>query len=235
MNGLRYLLSLTLLFTVACAARKGAEQAPAVQQSEGVAKPLTKEEMMAAFEKAATPSDGHKVLKPLVGNFTTTATSYYNGPDKPEVTKGYASNSWILGGRYIEENYSGKFMGKAFKGRGLLGYDNTRGKYFSYWADTMSTGIMTLTGSYDKDKNAITFSGEFSCPVTGQTMATRSVTTIKDNNNHLFEMFDVGPDGKIFKSLEIVYKRVKATASTGAAQSSGAGQPQSAPAAAVKS
>ncbi len=44
-------------------------------------------------------------------------------------------------------------------------------------------------------------------PMTGQDTKVKETFTILDDNTHTMEMFMVGPDGKEFRTMEIVYKR----------------------------
>ena len=37
----------------------------------------------------------------------------------------------------------------------------------------------------------------------------RNVTRVIDSNKHMFEMYEHGPDGKEFKTLEVTYLRKK--------------------------
>jgi len=112
-----------------------------------------------------------------------------------------------MGGRFLQDEYKGKAMGKPFKGMGLLGYDNAANSYVSVWLDSSSTGVMTSKGTVDASGKVFTFNGEYTCPITGETRHTREVLTVVDNKTRVFEMFDKDPMGKEFKALEVTYTR----------------------------
>ncbi|MCB0343987.1 MAG: DUF1579 domain-containing protein [Bdellovibrionales bacterium] len=168
---------------------------------------MSPEEMKAKMELAATPGAEHKALAPLVGKWKTETKMWMDPSKQPEVTMGTAQHNWVLGGRFVQEQFSGKFHGQPFQGSGMIGFDKVKGEYVSTWTDTMGTGIMNGEGKFDPAKKEIEMSSTFSCPVTGGEKSSRSVTRIISNNEHVFEMFSEGPDGKEFKMLEIKYKR----------------------------
>lgn len=162
---------------------------------------------MKIWQEAATPGKSHTNLKPLVGKWKTKVTWWMDPDSAPEVTSGKATRTWVLGSRFVEENYTGKSMGQPFSGRGLYGYDNVGKRYVSTWTDTMTTGIMKSTGSYNMSANTLSWNGQYQDPITGQLRNTRSTTRIIDNNKHIFEMYDTDPEGREYRALEIIYTR----------------------------
>ncbi|MFN8390783.1 MAG: DUF1579 domain-containing protein [Bdellovibrionota bacterium] len=169
-------------------------------------KPLTPEEMMAKVKAFGTPGKEHEALQPLVGKWTTESKMWMDPSKEPEVSKGTASSEWILGKRFVKQDFSGKLFGKPFQGIGILGYDNLKKTYVSTWIDTMSTGLMVGEGAIQGSSN-LEMTNKFSCPLTGGERTARLVTRIVSKDSHVLEMYDTGPDGKTFKTMEIVYKR----------------------------
>ncbi|RIL10506.1 MAG: hypothetical protein DCC75_04210 [Proteobacteria bacterium] len=209
----QFLFVILSSFLIFSCAKSSGKNAP--QQSEPVAKvqppampQMTEQEMMEKFKEASTPGTEHAALKPLVGKWKTEAKWWKEPGKTPEVTKGSANHQWMLGKRFIKEEYKGKMMGQDFEGVGMLGYDNVKGRYVSTWTDSMSTGILTSEGSYDTGAKSLDMTAKFSCPMTGAEMTGRMLTRVIDENTHVFEMYNPGPDGKEFKSLEITYKRI---------------------------
>src|SRR5262245_37478692 len=90
------------------------------------------EQMMKKMEELAAPGPEHKILTALVGEWEAQAQCYMAGPDAaPTVSKGIAKTKWILGGRFVQEEFDGEMMGKKFHGLGLTGYDKFNKKYIS--------------------------------------------------------------------------------------------------------
>ena len=164
--------------------------------------------IMAEMEKAGAPNENHKLLERFVGNWDTTVKMWM-GPGEPEVSKGVARTKAIMGGRFVQEEYEGMFMGKPFAGLGLTGYDNQKGKFIGSWVDTLGTGMMTSTGAYDAASKTFTFVAEMTDPAAPEkTMKVKEVVKIVDDNKHTFEMWEEH-DGKPSMAMEITYTRKK--------------------------
>ncbi len=166
------------------------------------------EKMMQAYAKAAEPGPNHKRLDPLAGNWNCLAR-FWEGPGggPQHESKATYKRTWILGGRFLQDNYESQFMNKPFSGFGLMGYDNQKKHYVSLWTDTMSTGFMIMTGEADATGKVITLTGEMDDPVTGQLKKLKSILRIESDAKNIFEMYEPGSDGKEFKSFEIVSTR----------------------------
>ena len=125
----------------------------------------------------------------------------------PEQSTGTSENTWALGGRYVQQTFHGSMMGQPFEGIGYIGYDNIKKQYVSTWMDNMSTAVMSSTGSLDASGKGMTFKGTMDDPMSGKPMKMEEKMSIADNDHHMLEMWSPGPDGKMFKSMEITYTR----------------------------
>jgi hypothetical protein len=177
---------------------------------EGEKPKLTPEQQaeMDAWMKAGTPGAMHKALDPTIGSWTVKATSWQTPGWPPQTGSGTAEDSWVLGGRFVREDFDGEFGGMKFQGLGYTGYDNLKKKYVGTWMDTMGTMVMVMTGTADPSGKVITLTSTMPDVMTGKSMKMRNVTRIVDANTHVMEMY--GPDrssGKEFKMMEIVYTR----------------------------
>lgn len=163
---------------------------------------------MEAWMKAGTPGAMHKALDPMIGSWTVKATSWETPGGPPQAGAGVAEDSWVLGGRFVKEDFQGEFGGMKFQGLGYTGYDNVAKKYVGTWMDTMGTMVMVMRGTADPSGKVLTLTSTITDVMTGKPMKVRSVTRIVDANTHVMEMY--GPDrssGKEFKMMEIVYTK----------------------------
>ena len=128
-----------------------------------------------------------------------------------EESSGTSENTWIMGGRFVQQMTTGTAMGQPFEGMGFFGYDNMKGEYTNLWLDNMSTGIMKSSSKYDAGTKSFSEEGSFPCPMTGETdRKFRGSMKVIDNDHLLYEMYSNDPaSGKEFKSMEISYARVK--------------------------
>lgn len=166
-------------------------------------------EMMKKYEAAGTPGAPHKVLAETVGTWKTSSQMWHKPDAPPETSKGTAKFKMILGDRWLQQDFSGTAMGKPFKGIGMLGYDNVKGKYESHWYDSMSTAAMAAEGDYDASTKTLKDKGSMSCPLSAdKTQEVRSEWQMVDKNKMVFSMYGSGPEGgPEFKMMEIVYTR----------------------------
>jgi len=104
------------------------------------------------------------------------------------------------------EDMTSEMHGTPFTGHGMHGYDNTTGKHWSTWNDSMSTGLMVSEGSCD-DAGACTFTGSWNDPVTKGEITARMTTKWTSPGVEVFEMYTPGPDGKEMKMMEITYTK----------------------------
>jgi hypothetical protein len=163
---------------------------------------------MDAMMKAATPGDAHKKLASFAGTWDATVKTFMAPGAPPSVSHATATNKSILGGRYLQQDVNGDFMGMPFNGVGVFGYDNVKKQYIATWMDNMGTGVMTLTGTMDSPTQ-YTFKGAATDPMSGKDTPFEEHWIIPDNDHQTLEMFGAAPDGKMVKMMEINYTRKK--------------------------
>jgi hypothetical protein len=164
------------------------------------------EEMMEKYRKLGTPGEPHRVLASMTGSWNARVKSW-SEPDKPPMeSSGTCEQKMVLGGRFLQQEFTGDMMGTTFTGIGFTGFDNHGGKYVSTWIDSMSTSILLFEGTADADGKIITQENHHNDPVRGP-MTWRSVTRIIDDNSWVFEMYSIYEKGKEEKGMEITYTR----------------------------
>jgi hypothetical protein len=168
----------------------------------------SKEDMMKKVEAAATPGPAHKALESLAGDWNAEGKCWASPDGSPTTSKGVSKVHWVLGGRFLQEDFSGEYMGKSFRGMGLTGYDNLKKKYVSSWVDDMSTGLFTTEGTADAAGKVFTFRGTMDDPITGQTdKPVKLVINVIDPDRHTFEVHDL-TKGEKSKVMEMTYTRI---------------------------
>ena len=165
------------------------------------------ESMIKMMQEMSAPGKEHEALKPLVGSFTCT-TKMSTAPGAPPTeSTGTVERKWILGNRYIQEEFKATMMGMPFEGIGITGYDKMQKFYHSYWIDSMGTGTWSMTGTADAAGKVLTFTGENFDPMSMSKKKGRSTTDMTDPNKHVLKMYDTGPDGKEFMNFEMTCTR----------------------------
>lgn len=196
------------IFATTILATLVATSAIADDKSKATADPK-KQEMMKQWKEYATPGAAHKIFGDAIGNWTYTSKYWEAANAKPEETTGTSKITTILGGRFMQNDVKGKAMGMPFEGMGLTGYDNLKQKYETVWLDTMGTGMMHGTATYDPATKTLTDVGTYSHPtMANKTLDYRSEWKMIDKNNMSYMMYGPGLDGsKEFKQMEMMLKR----------------------------
>ena len=168
------------------------------------------DEKMVEAMKLMAPGENHAKLAQFIGKFKATTTMWMDAASAPQISEGISESKWILGGRFVQQTFTGQFMGKPFEGMGIIGYDNVAKEYNSIWLDSVSTGIMKATAKYDDATKVFSEEGSFSCPLTGRKdNAYKSVTTVVDADHYTYEMWhDDVKTGKNYKAMAISYERI---------------------------
>lgn len=154
---------------------------------------------------AAQPGPQHAQLMKLAGEYTTTETFYAPG-SAPQESTGTAKLKAILGGRFLEEENSGKSLGRPYSGMRLYGYNNGSKQYEAIWIYDGSTAFLVLDGTSDDDGKTVRYSGAFLGPG-GQRQTLRVTLTQKDADH--FSVKLLGESGGGMSTLETVYTRVR--------------------------
>jgi hypothetical protein len=163
-----------------------------------------KQEMMRKVEEAGKPGPGHKALEHYVGNWKCDVKCWMDPNGPAQQSQGTSKVSWIMGGRYLQEDFQGQMMGKPFSGRVVLTFNNVKQTYQSVWFDDINTALFTTEGK--GDRQCIILEGKGSCPGTGETdIPMRVVLRVLSPDKHTFEMLDGRQN--YAKTMEITYTR----------------------------
>jgi len=165
---------------------------------------------MDAMMRAATPGDAHKKLNAMAGTFDAKVKTWPEPGAPPMESAGKSVNEWVLGGRWLQQRFESTFMNMPFNGIGYTGYDNIRQMYVGTWMDSMSTSVMTTSGSAPEGSGKTwSFSGMMMDPMSSEAVNFDEKITVVDNDHHILEMYGPGPNGATFKMMEITYTRHK--------------------------
>ena len=164
--------------------------------------------MMKIYQKLGTPGAPHKRLAKLEGSWITRTKGWMEPGKPPMESTGTCKQKMLLGGRYLQQEYTGKMMGSTFKGVNVIGYDNYTKKYVSTWIDSMSTGIYFFEGTASPNGKTITQESCYDDPVRGP-LTWRSVSRIVDENTMAYEMFITPKGGREEKMMEMTLIRKK--------------------------
>ena len=163
--------------------------------------------MMEAYARAGEIRTEQKQLKYFEGTWSSATKMWMDPKAPPQESTGTAKMSSLYDGRYLVFTQESEYGGQKFQGQGLMGFDNLKGKFFSTWVDSMSTGFWLSYGTYDAAKKVYTFHGEMpdiAKPTTS--VKVRQLFRIIDDNHYAFDWYETR-GGKENRSMEITYTR----------------------------
>lgn len=162
--------------------------------------------MMEAYAQATQPGAHHKKLEPFVGEWRTTTRAWVAPGAEPMVTEGKARKSWDLDGRFIREELAGESVVGPYRGVGYLGFDNASKQYQGVWLSSMSTGMITYSGTMSDDGKTLTAHGTEGDPISGGTLEFEMTLTIDSPDQHTLAFWYL-IEGEKMKAFEIVHER----------------------------
>ncbi|MBT8484987.1 MAG: DUF1579 family protein [Phycisphaerales bacterium] len=171
------------------------------------APPAEMDPQMQAWMDAGTPTKHHKYLNVMNGTWDAKFTMWMEPGAPPMVSIGTIKRHWALDGRYLAEEVEAQTDFGTFHGLGYLGYNNVDGQYEFIWMDSMSTAIMSETGSYNPETKVMHTRGSMRDPASGHIIASRGMLDMSDPDRHVYTGYMTGADGKEYKSFEGISER----------------------------
>lgn len=155
----------------------------------------------------AMPAPQHRLLDRMAGKWKT-HVKYQMTADAPVVeSEGNCERKWVLGNRFLLEEFDGGDLALPFQALAIYGYDRFEQKYTSAWIDSLTTAITTYLGTCKDPCDVINFVGQHGDPWTGQKRPSRGVTRFVSDKQHTVELYESGGDGREYRVLEINYTR----------------------------
>ncbi len=172
---------------------------------------VSKAQDMDAEQKAwmeyITPGKVHQMYTQMAGEWTFEMSIWMAPGAKPMKSTGTSKYEMILGGRYLKGMHSGDFMGMPMEGMSIDAFDNALQEVFSTWIDNLGTGLTTYRGKFDESMKVLKLSGTMVDPISKKEKPTRSETIHESSNKYTQKMYNSGPDGKEFLSMEMVFTK----------------------------
>ena len=152
---------------------------------------------------AVKPTEQHALLKRMAGTWDAKVSMMGMTSKGTYVAKTVMGGLWSLG------DYTGEFMGQPFQGHAVDGYDPEKGKYVSIWVDSMSSAPQFYEGTYDAERDVLTYEGYGISPMTGEHVPEVHRLSFHGSDGQTFEMIQKGPDGADMLLMTIEYTRRK--------------------------
>ena len=129
--------------------------------------------------------------------------------DKEHEGKATCEAKLILGGRFLQQEYTSQLQGEPFHVLQLLGYDNARKKSIEIMFDNLGTSVRHNEGTVSDDGKVFTNSSEAARFPRPESRTSCTVTTIIDEDNFTLEWFRSDDGGKEAKVVAMSHTRKK--------------------------
>jgi hypothetical protein len=170
--------------------------------------PAAPAQQEALLKQITTRGAHHERLDGLAGKWKL-AVKWRNKPnDKWAESQGVVRYEWILGRRFLREDFQYDTGDEKVEWLGIYGYDNFQKKYTAVWVDNGGTNTEFATGEYDAQGKVLSYLGEQDDPPTGGKRSFKWLITIEGPDKLRYDSFDQNPPGKYFKNTEIVATRM---------------------------
>jgi hypothetical protein len=206
---IRYSICSVIVFTqIGCSFQKNSAQPEPVVASE--LNPVS-------WVALGKPGPSHRLLHMFVGNWNTRTTMFggdvvpqtgVTSPASSSTHMGIAKISWILGDRFLKEEFEGEMSGVSFQGVGMMGYDNGARRFTNLWVDSLSTAMVHAKGRYFAEENRFEFNGTVYDPLISKERNVRTTIEIISPKEYVVSTFEPTPQGTEMKTLEIRYEKV---------------------------
>lgn len=170
-----------------------------------VAAPQEKQPNRAEMLKATQPGEHHKQLESMAGSWDVVVKFKY-GPGPERQAKAMCEAKWILGGRFLQQQYENESGQSVLQ---FVGYDNQKKKFSMTKMDNMDTGVLSAEGSISEGGKLITLVGDRTDPLTGKTSRLRIAITLTDQDHYNVEWFQTGENGKEERVVAMEHTRRK--------------------------
>ncbi|MEM7352743.1 MAG: DUF1579 family protein [Acidobacteriota bacterium] len=168
--------------------------------------------MAAMMEKAKAytqPGPHHDLLKRFLGTWDTEFRVTLSGSQTP-AEKGTATFSWLIEGRWIQQQSTGSVMGNPTQGFMIIGYDNLKMSYVTVTVGNVDTAMLTAEGDLDPTGKALITYGTLDEYLTGEhDKMVKYVWRFVSDDKLVFEVHDLPIGESNTKVVEITYNRRK--------------------------
>lgn len=141
------------------------------------------------LRSAGSPGDGHRILDQLEGRWKVRGFVRITEDANPEMVSGTAKLNWILGKRFLQQDFNCSKVDLVLHGLGILGYDKLQNEYVGIWCDSANTGIASLSGKLASGGEGIVFQIEQTDLRSGKRVEGRAEILFNPNGGFRYSVF----------------------------------------------
>lgn len=166
-------------------------------------------EEMKKYQDYMTPGAMHQWMAKHAGTWEAEVSTWMDPSAPPSKAKATDMVTMTMNGLFQVGNFSSSMMGMPMTGQSTLGYNNATKMFVLSWIDNFSSGIISMTGTYDEKTKTLSLKGKQTDPISGKDTDIRQENKFIDDDTYTMTMYGAGMDGKEMKFMEGTFKRKK--------------------------
>lgn len=165
--------------------------------------------MMAKAKKFIEPGKNHEILKRFIGKWDT-ELRFFMGDQATPPERGTSECSWLMEGRWVKWEATGKMMGRPTRIFTIMGYDNFKMSFVATTVSSMDTAMNRTEGDMDPGGKLLISYGTIDEYLTGEhDKMVKTVWRFESDDKIVMEIHDLPIGEKNTKVLEFTYTRQK--------------------------
>lgn len=138
--------------------------------------------------KYVSPAEFHQLLKKYTGKWNVEISMWMGGA-QPKLIKASSNNIMEFGDRFLQVKQNGLMMGMPYENATTIGYNRASEKVELTSFNNMGTGMLYLSGDYDKTTKKAVVTGQMANPTGGNDIMVKQVISF-GTDYLLIENFD---------------------------------------------
>lgn len=165
--------------------------------------------IMERAQKFTQPGEHHAFLRRFLGSWDTELRFAMEGMNMPPET-GSAEFSWLMEGRWLQQETEGTMFGKPTRWYSIIGYDNMKMSYVVTSVSSMDTAMNRAEGDLDPSGNSSITYGTIDEYLTGEhDKMVKTVWRFVSEDEMLMEVHDLPMGERKTKVVEVASTRRK--------------------------
>jgi hypothetical protein len=149
------------------------------------------------------------LLERFIGTWNTETRLFMGGRSTPP-EKGTSKTSWLMKGRWIKTEATGKFLGRPLQVCSIMGYDNFKQSFVVTNVSNMDTAMNHSEGDLDPAGKVLLVYGTLDEYLTGEhDKMVKTVYRFLSADEIVMEVHDLPIGEKNTKVVEVRYRRAK--------------------------
>ena len=149
------------------------------------------------------------VLRGLIGQWKGSCRTWFMPGQLGDESEIEGKFEWILGGRFVRHTYTGTIQAKPRHGEEWIAYNSITKSFQSSWVDDFHMNYAILFSQGKQTEEGFQVRGEYDVGENLPPWGWRTEYHLTGENRLIITAYNIHPDGKEARAVEIRYERVR--------------------------